>query len=206
VIDTVLFDLFGVIAHQQSAEGKNRLVQTTGVPAPAFWDAYWALRPPYDRAEVSGPGYWRQVAISLGARLDHRRIEELIEADIASWSIVDAGMVALIEGLAESGRRIALLSNIPEELAAHYEEHHLWLQHFEICAFSCRIGHTKPDPEAYRWVQNALCTEPDRLLFVDDRQENIRAAEATGIRGHLFTAPARLREVLAEWGTAPSRS
>ncbi len=36
---TVLFDLFGVIAHHQSAEGNHRLARTAGVPAPAFWDA-----------------------------------------------------------------------------------------------------------------------------------------------------------------------
>jgi putative hydrolase of the HAD superfamily len=198
VTDIVLFDLFGVIAHHQSTDGKNRLAQTAGVPAPAFWDVYWALRPPYDRSEVTGPGYWHQVAASLGTRFDHRQIEELVEADIASWSAVDATMLALVEELAASGRRIALLSNIPEELAAHYEERHPWLQHFEIRAFSCRIGHAKPDPDAYRWCQDALCIEPDRLLLVDDRQDNIRAAAATGMRGHLFTTPTRLREALAQ--------
>ncbi|MEV0372917.1 HAD family phosphatase [Streptomyces sp. NPDC050636] len=203
---TVLFDLFGVIARHQSMAGKDRLARTAGVPAPAFWDAYWALRPPYDRGDVTGPGYWQQVADSLSTRFDDQRIAELVDADIASWSAVDETMVALVEDLAAAGRRIALLSNIPEELAAHYEEHHPWLRHFPIRAFSCRIGHAKPGSDAYRWCQNALHTEPDRILFVDDRQDNIRAAEATGMHGHLFTTPARLREALVQWDSAPTRS
>ncbi|MFD8544545.1 HAD family hydrolase [Streptomyces sp. NPDC059649] len=201
---TVLFDLFGVIAHHQSAEGRDRLVRTADVDDRAFWEAYWALRPPYDRGEVTGPGYWQRVADALGARFDSRRIADLIEADIASWSAVDDAMVAVVEELAASGRRIALLSNIPEELAAHYEAQHRWLRHFPVRAFSCRIGHAKPEPGAYRWCLNALREEPDRILFVDDRQENIRAAEATGIPGHLFTTPARLREALAWWDARPS--
>ncbi|UQA90887.1 HAD family hydrolase [Streptomyces halobius] len=199
---TVLFDLFGVIAQHQSTAGKNRLVRTAGVPGPAFWDAYWALRPPYDRGELTGPGYWRRVADSLGVRFDGHRTAELVEADIAGWSAVDDTMVSLVEELAAAGRRIALLSNIPEELAVHYEEHHPWLQHFAIRAFSCRIGHAKPDPRSYRWCQEALHTEPEHIFFVDDRQENIRAAEATGMHGHLFTTPARLREALATWDSA----
>ncbi|MGW6057355.1 HAD family hydrolase [Streptomyces sp. NPDC055189] len=194
--DVVLFDLFGVIARHQSTEGKDRLVRTAEVPAPEFWDAYWARRQPYDRGELSGPSYWRRVADTLGTHFGEPRIAELVAADVAGWSAVDEAMVALIEELAASGRRIALLSNIPEELAAHYEEHHPWLKHFPVCAFSCRIGHAKPDPGAYEWCLRALNAEPSRVLFVDDREENIRAAEATGIRGHLFTGPERLREVL----------
>lgn len=195
---TVLFDLFGVIARLQSPEGKDRLVRTAGGSAPAFWDAYWALRPPYDRGEIRGPGYWRQVADSLGTHFDDHRIAELIEADIAGWSAVDDTMVALVEELAAQGRRLALLSNIPEELASYYQARHAWLNHFQVCAFSCRIGHAKPEPDAYRWCEQALREEPDRILFVDDRRENVRAAEALGMRGHLFTTSTRLTEHLAQ--------
>ncbi|WP_329119766.1 HAD family hydrolase [Streptomyces sp. NBC_01465] len=191
---TVLFDLFGVIARQQSEEGKDRLVKTAGVPAPAFWGAYWAYRPRYDSGQLTGATYWEHV---LGTLPDATRTAALIEADIASWSAVDDEMVDLISELAASGRRIALLSNIPEELAVHYEAHHPWLKHFEFRAFSCRIGHAKPDPDAYLWCRKALGEDPARVLFVDDRRENIVAAEATGLRGHLFTGIAPLREALS---------
>ncbi|QES45568.1 HAD family hydrolase [Streptomyces venezuelae] len=192
----VLFDMFGVIARHQSESGKERLAALAGGPEPAFWDAYWGLRQPYDRGDVNGVAYWRQVADSLGTTFDDTRVARLVEADLASWSAVDDTMVALVEELAAAGRPVALLSNIPEELAAHYEERHSWLKHFQVCAFSCRIGHAKPEPGAYRWCLDALGAEPGRVLFVDDREENIRAAEAVGVRGHHFTTPARLRESL----------
>ncbi len=196
----MLFDLFGVIAYPQSTEGWDRLVDLTGASVPALWDAYWALRPPYDRAEVTGPEYWRQVAGALGSRFDDDRIAALVEADIDSWSRVDTRVIALIEELGASDRRLALLSNIPEELAAHYEARHSWFDHFRVRGFSCRIGHAKPDPDAYRWCLDALGTEPDRVLFVDDRPENVRAAEAIGLAGHLFTTPGRLRNALSAGG------
>nr|WP_317846058.1 HAD family phosphatase [Nocardiopsis quinghaiensis] len=200
----MLFDLFGVLACHQSEEGKDRLVHVAGAPAPAFWEAYWARRPSYDRADVSASEYWHRVGEDLGVRFDGHRIAGLVEADIASWNAVDDTMVALVEELAASGRRIGLLSNIPEELALHYEEHHPWLRGFHVRAFSCRIGHVKPEPEAYRWCQDALRTEPERVLFVDDRQENVRGARETGMRAHLFTTADRLREDLARWDAAAS--
>ncbi|WP_406364997.1 HAD-IA family hydrolase [Streptomyces sp. NBC_01546] len=195
---TVLFDLFGVIAQHQSPEARTVLVSTAGAPAPAFWEAYWRLRPPYDRGELTGPAYWREVGTSLGVRFDAARIGALIEADISGWSAVDGDMVTLIEELAAAGRRLGLLSNIPPELAAHYEAHHAWLRHFEVCGFSCRIGHAKPEPGAYAWCVRALGVEPADVLFVDDRQENVCAARAAGLRGALFTGLDELRATLRE--------
>ncbi len=84
----------------------------------------------------------------------------------------------------------------------YYEGRHAWLKSFQVCAFSCRIGHAKPEPDAYRWWLRALGHAPDRVLFVDDREENIRAARALGMHGHLFTTPARLAQTLARWDTA----
>ncbi|MEV4656563.1 HAD family phosphatase [Micromonospora sp. NPDC049301] len=201
--DTVLFDLFGVIARQQSSSGKELLVTTAGVSAPGFWESYWALRMPYDRGEVTGSEYWRQVAATLGTTFDEHQIARLIDADIASWSAVDDDMVALVEQTAASGRRVALLSNIPEELAVHYEKHHRWLKHFDTVAFSCRIGHAKPEPQAYRWCCRALDLAPGRILFVDDRAENVQAAEAIGMPGHLFIGPGHARQAIAELDTVP---
>ena len=40
----VLFDMFGVIARDQSPD-----VMATMSAEPEFWDAYWAHRPAYDR-------------------------------------------------------------------------------------------------------------------------------------------------------------
>ncbi|MET9606741.1 HAD family phosphatase [Streptomyces sp. NPDC006512] len=193
----LLFDLFGVIARHQSPGGRARLTETAGVAAAPFWEAYWALRPDYDRGDVDGPAYWRRVADSLGTRFDAETTARLVEEDVASWSAVDERMVDLVGELASAGRRTALLSNIPEELAVHYERHRPWLARFEVRAFSCRIRHAKPEPDAYRWCLTALGAEPGQVLFVDDRQENVEAARALGMRGHLFTGPDALTEALA---------
>ncbi|MFF8262736.1 HAD family hydrolase [Streptomyces virginiae] len=195
---TVLFDLFGVIAQHQSSEMRTVLVSTAGAPAPAFWDAYWRLRLPYDRGELTGPDYWREVGAALGTRFGAARIGALIEADVSSWSGVEAEMVVLVEELAAAGRRLGLLSNIPPELATHYETHHSWLRYFEVCGFSCRIGHAKPDPDAYAWCVRMLGVPPADVLFVDDREENVDAARAVGLHGALFTGLADLRATLLE--------
>ncbi|MFC4144747.1 HAD family phosphatase [Micromonospora mangrovi] len=189
--DVVLFDLFGVIARPQSAAAKHTLTAIADAPAPAFGDVYWRLRAPYDRGQVTGTEYWHQVAGELGTVFDEDRVTALIAADVASWTAVDDDMVAMIEQAAASGVRLALLSNIPEDLAAYYErQHRRWLRHFQLIAFSCRTGLAKPDAEAYLWCCRQLDLTPDRVLFIDDRAENVHAAEHLGLHTHLFTGPA----------------
>ncbi|MER7009418.1 HAD family phosphatase [Dactylosporangium sp. NPDC000555] len=195
--DVALFDLFGVIARQQSPAAKRTVAATTGVPAPAFWDVYWRLRAPYDLGQITGAEYWRWVATALGTVFDEDRVTALIAADVASWSVIDDDMVALIERTAAAGVRLALLSNIPEDLAAYYERHHgQWLRHFDLVAFSCRIGRAKPDADAYLWCCRELGLAPDRVLFIDDRAENVHAAGRLGLHTHLFTSLAETAQVI----------
>jgi putative hydrolase of the HAD superfamily len=193
--DVLIFDLFGVIAEHQSQAGKDTLLTTAGAHAADFWPAYWAQRPPYDRGEIGGPHYWAAVAERLGVNFDHDRIEQLIQHDISSWSRVDDQMVAMLEDLS-STRRLALLSNIPPESGQHFLKQHRWLDLFEVRGLSYQIGHAKPERETYEWCIRELGVEPPQALFVDDRHENIRAAEKVGLRGHLFTSREALRQTL----------
>jgi putative hydrolase of the HAD superfamily len=191
----VVFDLFGVIACAQSSAGQAEILARSGVPAgraDEFWRAYWGLRPSYDRGRLSGPDYWRSMAGTVGVTFSKARIAELIAADCGSWRAVDPRMLDLLDVLARSGLTLGLLSNIPPELADEFVRQHAWLDRFAVLGFSCRIGHIKPEPAAFDWCIRALGVEPATILFVDDREENIRAARACGMQGHLFIDAAAL--------------
>ncbi|MGW7458171.1 HAD family hydrolase [Streptomyces sp. NPDC054797] len=192
----VLFDLFGVIARVQSAESQGVLERTAGGDPDRFWEAYWSQRPPYDRGELVGPAYWQKVCAQSGRPLDARLTEDLIAADLASWSEIDPRMVELLGLLDDRGLVLGLLSNIPEELAALFEATQPWMEGFAVRGLSCRIGSAKPEAAAYQWCLGALGLPPEDVLFVDDRADNVRAARELGMQGHVFTSPEGLRAVL----------
>ncbi|MCF3123895.1 HAD-IA family hydrolase, partial [Streptomyces arenae] len=50
---------------------------------------------------------------------------------------------------------------------------------------SCEVGCAKPDPRIYEIALRRTGTEPDRTLFVDDVVENVEAARALGMVGHV---------------------
>ena len=56
------------------------------------------------------------------------------------------------------------------------------LTHFEDIYVSSTIGLRKPEVAAYQWVSNAMGLDPQSILFLDDNQENIDGARASGLQ------------------------
>lgn len=200
----MLFDLYGVIARVQDDAGKSAIEDVAGVEPvaerrTAFWGRYWLDRPAYDRGDVDGARYWRGVGEALGTTYDDARRAALIEADLASWSAYDESMIALLGAWADVGRRLALLSNLPFELADRLPAQP-WVRHFEVVACSCRIGAVKPDRASFDWALRALDLPAQRVLFTDDTPVNVEAAASYGLQTHHFTGRTELERCAARFG------
>jgi putative hydrolase of the HAD superfamily len=196
-LDAVLFDMFGVVAMDQSPTVRAAMADYSGHDRDAFWTAYWTPRQDYDRGDLDGPAYWTAVGDLLGEPFGPERIEELVSLDLESWSRLNEDTVALVAELSGAGVPLGLLSNIPPELAARFEERHARvLDLFPALGLSCRIGHAKPETGAYKWSLERMGVPAGDVLFVDDNPANVDAARALGIQGHVFTSVPELRRVL----------
>ncbi|MEU1376874.1 HAD-IA family hydrolase [Streptomyces triculaminicus] len=196
----VLFDLFGVIARHQRPGALKKMAARCHAPTDIFTTAYWACRPPYDAGRQSAPEYWTAVLRRLSLSVDADTIEELRLTDIDSWSRVDDQMIAYVQSLRDVAE-VALLSNIPSDHADAFLAAQPWLHNLDHVAFSGKIKVAKPTPAAFHHCVVAMRAAPTDFLFVDDREENVRAALATGMNGHLFTDRDELAAVIDTWST-----
>ena len=195
----VLFDYGGVICTPQRDSDVALLASAADAPVPAFCDAYWAHRLDYDWAELDGTTYWQKVAAGVGRSFTAAQVAELIRLDIASWMHLRQGTVTFIEDLATAGYRLALLSNMPAEVAEVVAGLPV-AAHFEHCLFSSSLGWVKPQPECYRAALAILGASQADVVFLDDRPENVAGARALGIRSVRFTDPGQARAALAAYG------
>ncbi|WP_371774057.1 HAD-IA family hydrolase [Streptomyces sp. NBC_01438] len=201
----VLFDLFGVIAHHQRPGAPAEMAARCHAPADAFAKAYWACRLFYDAGQWSASEYWTAVLRRLSRAAGTDTIEELRLADIDSWSRVDGRMVAYVRSLCDVAE-VALLSNIPADHADAFRAAQPWLGDLDHVAFSGKINAAKPDPAAFRHCVAAMRAAPADFLFVDDRVENVSAAQAIGMKGHVFTGLDELAAAVDTWLPARSRT
>jgi FMN phosphatase YigB (HAD superfamily) len=105
----------------------------------------------------------------------------------AAWCCHFAPNTAMLDWLAGfRGPRLAICSNTNAEHWDHIEREYRPSRLVERVFLSHEIGSEKPDPEIYRHVTAEMGLDPTRTLFVDDRAENLHAAQALGMSTHLY--------------------
>jgi putative hydrolase of the HAD superfamily len=185
----VIFDYGNVLCESQPARDTQALANILELPFPRFTEVYWQFRIEYDAAAVDPVAYWNTVAKTASRTLTPDQISALIEIDGRSWCHPAPIAPQWARDLHAAGMRTALLSNMPCSVR-DYVLRCAWLPEFDVRVFSCEAGLCKPEPEIYRNCLGKLGVQPSEVLFLDDREPNIRAAEALGWHAVLFTDPA----------------
>jgi putative hydrolase of the HAD superfamily len=185
----VIFDYGNVLCQSQPVADTQALANILELPVPQFTQVYWQFRVAYDEGSLDPAGYWKSVARTASRELAPAQIDALTEIDSRSWSHAAPVTPQWARDLRAAGIRTALLSNMPFPVR-DYILRCAWLPDFDVRVFSCETGLCKPEPEIYRNCLSQLGVQPSEVLFLDDREPNIRTAEALGLHAVLFTEPA----------------
>lgn len=130
------------------------------------------------------------------------------EADILIWRDHWLDMVGptiepsvvILRNLRARGVPVFALSNFGRGTFEMSVPDYPFLEEFDRSYISGQMGVIKPDAEIYRRVEDDCGVAPDRLLFTDDRADNIAAADARGWQTHLFDGPDGFHARLIEEG------
>jgi 2-haloacid dehalogenase len=109
-------------------------------------------------------------------------------------------VVSILRELRDEPVRLYALSNFSGELFRQASPRFDFLAWFDGLVISGDEGVIKPDPRIYRLLLERYGLEPARMVFIDDRPENVDAARAAGLVGIDFVSAPRLRRDLIELG------
>jgi putative hydrolase of the HAD superfamily len=185
-IQAVIFDYGNVLSRPQTSSDLNAMAEGCGMPIGRFFDSYWKFRLAYDRGELKGPSFWTSVTAEVGKTPTPDKISELVSLDVQSWLHINQATMTWAVQLRRAGIRLALLSNMPFEIARYIESNCPWVSYFDPLIFSCDLGSVKPELTIYKNCLARLNVLPDKVLFLDDRAENVAAATQLGIPGLVF--------------------
>ncbi len=96
------------------------------------------------------------------------------------------GSIALLRALRAKGVPVFCLTNFGSYSYEEARDKLDFLGEFDREYVSGRLKVSKPDPRIYQAVEDDCGIAPDRLLFADDRADNITAAARRGWRTHQF--------------------
>jgi putative hydrolase of the HAD superfamily len=131
--------------------------------------------------------------------------------DVCQWLnaiTVDHDILALVSELRLRGYCCALATNQQTHRAEFMANQLGYRALFDRCFFSCDMRLAKPDPRYFQAILAELQLNPDDVIFIDDKPQNVRAASSLGIHSICFAnskdgrAQLDLRQLFAQFGVA----
>ncbi|HXB62811.1 MAG TPA: HAD family phosphatase [Acidobacteriaceae bacterium] len=194
----VLFDYGKVLSLPADAEAWAQIGKLTGLNEATLGRLYWAHRDAYDKGTLNGVTYWQTIAREGGFSLDETRLAALHAADVELWGQMNEPMVAWALSLQRRGIKTGILSNIGDAMEAGLWKRFDWIGGFTHHTWSHRHNLTKPDAAIYKHAVEGLGCPAAGVLFIDDREENVRGAIAAGLQAILYTTHEEFEKTMRE--------
>nr|WP_093519340.1 HAD family phosphatase [Stigmatella erecta] len=190
----LIFDLGNVLVFHDNGLLFHRLGARAGLApqevAQRLTGAGWTAA---NRGQLDAEGIRRDVCGALGVELP---LEEFAPLWSSHFTVHEA-VLPLVEALEDRVKRV-LLSNTNVLHVAYLRPRLPLLQRFDAVLMSCEVGLVKPEPAFFQLALARAGCAPHEAAFFDDLPEYVEAANALGIRGHLFTtAPAFAAQLAA---------
>src|SRR3954451_13256029 len=193
--DVILFDIGGVLL----TNGWDHCERA------AVLEQFDLDKAEFERRHPGANDAWERDCISAEAYLEETVFyeprsfsqEDFLAAIFAQSVELPNGALGILQELAGSGRyMLGCLNNEAREPNEYRFREFGLRRYFDVALSSCFIGMRKPKAAMYRRTLDILGKPADRILFIDDRVENVASAAATGMKSIWFKGSDTLRRDL----------
>lgn len=127
--------------------------------------------------------------------------KEKIKNMMDVWTSYVVGIqknIDLIHIYQKKGYKVYILSNIPEDSYIYLKEHYNFINQVDGGIYSYQHKLIKPDVKIFEVLLDQYDLKANECIFIDDKKENIRAAERLGIYTIWLKDHAKLATLLKE--------
>jgi putative hydrolase of the HAD superfamily len=200
-VEALLFDLGRVVLDLDSARAHARWGELAGVPATEI-ERRARLRvvgseafERHERGEISDAAFFAHLRRALEIDLSDAELED-------GWNAIFVGEMPGIRPVLCRARQVLPLYAFSNTNTAHQA---CWsvrfadvLGNFRKIYVSNELGARKPDAAAFGAVARDMGVRPERILFLDDLEENVAGARASGMKAVRVTSTADVGRALGD--------
>lgn len=197
--DIILFDIGGVLL----TNGWDHAERTLAV------ETFPIDKEDFERRHAEVFTQWERGEITMQAYLDFTVFYEprsFSKDEFAAFifgqsGILVNGALPLVKELTAGGKfLLGALNNEARETNEYRFETFGLRSYFKVALSSCYLGLRKPDKIIYRRAIDILGVQPERILFIDDREENVLPARAAGMKAIRFEGADKLLQEFTSLG------
>lgn len=183
-IKALLFDLGKVIVDFDFTRAFERLSGASGLTPAEVRDFFMrsGLEVLYDGGQITSREFYGEVKKGLRHSLNYNDFKK-------TWNDVftpNREIIRLIACLKSAHYRLVLISNTNAMHYAYIRETYPVLGAFDHHVLSFKERSRKPDERIYQSAIRACRAEPDRIFYIDDRQDLTDAAAALGLKVYTY--------------------
>jgi HAD superfamily hydrolase (TIGR01509 family) len=149
----------------------------------------------YETGKIGTIEFLKEVNRVLKTDIDETEFTTLWNATFRE----NSEMSELLQQLKNS-YALYLLSNTNESHYNFIQREYDVARHFSELILSYEVGSAKPELEIYKEVITRSGIAPGSCIFIDDLEENVRAAHEVGLQAIVFTTPQALKSDLRALG------
>jgi putative hydrolase of the HAD superfamily len=187
----IYFDLGNVLLHFDHNRAARQMAEVAGSTPERVWEVVFAgdLELRYERGDISTAEFHDFFCRQTGTT------PSLSALATAASDIFEANplVISLLGQLKHNSHRLGLLSNTND---AHWtfvkDAFPELLPSLEVIALSFELKSLKPEPEIYAQAARLARVDPARILFIDDRLENVGGAIEAGFEAIQFQSHQQL--------------
>jgi epoxide hydrolase-like predicted phosphatase len=179
VIKNIIFDLGNVLVHVDFAKSR-RLLLSAGVKEKDFKRFFTKKnRRSFELGKITTNEFMDLAYYKLGKKVSKARLKLLFTDMFCEIT----EMKEFLQNLSKRKKyRLFLMSNT-NPLHFNYAQNHFpYIKLFDVFILSYRMKMVKPDKRLFKAVINKYNLVPEETLFIDDLEENCRAAGDTGLK------------------------
>jgi putative hydrolase of the HAD superfamily len=197
--DVILFDVGGVLLTNGWDHCERRdVLEQFGLDCAEFEARHPMPNDAWERDAITAKEY---LDATVFYEPRNFTADDFLAALFAESVPLPNGGLSILQELAASGKwMLGCLNNEAREPNDYRLQKYNLREAFDVTLSSCYLGLRKPHAAIYRRALDILGKPAERILFIDDRQENVAGARAAGIQGIRFDGAEQLRRDLETLG------
>lgn len=203
-LEFLYFDLGNVLIKFSHDLACRQMAEVAGItPAQVRQTVFESsLEHEYECGTIDCRTFYRRFCEATDTQPDYAALRHAASAIFE----INEPIVPLVRALHQAGHRLGILSNTN---LAHWEycsdgRYQFLSDHFSILALSYELGAMKPDPAIYAAAAKLCDVRPEKIFFVDDREENVAGAVQAGYDAVLYVSVDQFAEDLRQRGLLPA--
>jgi FMN phosphatase YigB (HAD superfamily) len=202
-VEHIIFDLGGVLLNIDMTRIVNGFGRILYPNEEAGVYVRQKLVPDYETGRISTNEFLAYLETHLKSEFDRNEVINVWNSIFLDFPKERLDMLDELK----KNYQVHLLSNINDMHADQFETRFKnWFnedprKYFHKFFYSHQIGKRKPDVDTFVWVAREINSDPTKILFIDDLEENILGAKNAGLNAeHLDLTQTDVRSLMKKLG------